>query len=63
MGGPGFPVTLPLHLAVEALRSARIHSTASAVAVVEMLLAAYPEGAQQTGYPKVGQPSGPAVHL
>ena len=52
-GGPGFPVKLPLHLSVEALRSARFQSTASAVAVVELLLAAYPEGAQQTGYPKV----------
>ena len=60
-GGPGFPVKLPLHLAVEALRSARFQSTASAVTVVELLLAAYPEGAQQTGYPKVslaGKPLG-----
>ena len=60
-GGPGFPVKLPLHLAVEALRSARFQSTASAVTVVELLLAAYPEGAQQTGYPKVslaGKPFG-----
>ena len=44
---------LPLGLAVETIRTSRLQSTAAAVALVQILLTAYPEGARQTGYPEV----------